>query len=140
MRLKERADAILEMMQVVQVVLEILVSIGIVICYLNSTLSTVIHGIVDKMFMEQRITIDRQTQTLNLLDKTISKMNALIETINERQHSIDKEIALLDRRVEDHESRIENFCQFCNREHQGDMPRELLDFIAYGNKGRGETQ
>lgn len=138
---KERADAILEMLQVV---LEILVAVGVIIGYLKMTLSTAIHAIVDKMFMEQRITIDRQTQTLDSLDKTITKMNAIVERITDHQYSTDKELAMLGkdvkalhRRLDDHESRIENFCQFCNREHKGDMPTELLDYIAYGTRGRG---
>lgn len=130
-------------MEMIQVILEILVAAGIVIGYLKSTLSTAIHEIVDKMFLEQRMTIERQTSTLDLLDKTISKMDAIIERISNRQHSIDKELAVLDqgvkalhRRVDDHEDRIDTFCQFCNKEHQGDMNKELLDYIAHGNRGR----
>lgn len=136
--------------EMLKTILSILVSVGIVIRYLKTTMTTTIHAVVDKMineqeqtvdkmFAEQRLSIDRQTQTLDLLDKTITKMSAVVDKISEHQHSMDKELAMLGkdvaalhRRVDDHEDRMQHFCQFCNHEHAGDMPPELFNLISYG--------
>ncbi len=132
-------------METLQTILGILVAVGIIIGYLKSTLSTTIHAIVDKMFAEQKLTIERQTATMDMLDKAITKMTAVIDRLSNRQHEADMEIAImgrdvkaLHRRLDDHEVRIEHFCQFCNQEHKGDMPAELLNFIAYGRERENE--
>ena len=144
-------------MQMLGTILEILVAVGIVIGYLKSTLTTTIHAIVDKMFseqqqtvdklfMEQRMAIERQTQTLDMLDKTITKIDAVVERIDSHQHDMDKALAMLEkdvkalhRRVDDHAMRLETFCQFCNAEHKGDMPPELFNLISHGReRGGGE--
>lgn len=146
-------------MDMLKTILSILVSVGVIIGYLKTTMTTTIHAIVDKMFTEQQQTvdklfseqkssIDRQTQTLEQLDKTISKIDAVVDKINEHQHSLDKELAVLGkdvtalhRRVDDHEERFSTFCQFCNAEHKGDMPPELFNMISYGrSRRRGEDE
>ena len=144
-------------MEMLETVLGIFVAVGVIIGYLKSTLTTTIHAIVDKMFAEQQATVDklfaeqrlsfdRQTQTLEQLDKTITKIDAVVDKINEHQHDIDKELAMLGkdvralhRRVDDHEERFTTFCQFCSHEHEGDMPAEIFNAISYGrgrNHGR----
>ncbi len=146
-------------MDMIKTILSILVSVGVIIGYLRSTMTTTIHAIVDKMFAEQQQTvdklfaeqkssIDRQTQTLELLDRTITKMSAVVDKINDHQHNLDKELAVLGkdvtalhRRVDDHEERFSTFCQFCNHEHEGDMPVELFNKISYGrSRRRGDDE
>ena len=144
-------------MEMLETVLGIFVAVGVIIGYLKSTLTTTIHAIVDKMFAEQQATVDklfaeqrlsfdRQTQTLEQLDKTITKIDAVVDKINEHQHDMDKELAMLGkdvralhRRVDDHEERFTTFCQFCSHEHEGDMSAEIFNAISYGrgrNHGR----
>ena len=144
-------------MEMLETVLGIFVAVGVIIGYLKSTLTTTIHAIVDKMFAEQQATVDklfaeqrlsfdRQTQTLEQLDKTITKIDAVVDKISEHQHDMDKELAMLGkdvralhRRVDDHEERFTTFCQFCSHEHEGDMSAEIFNAISYGrgrNHGR----
>lgn len=135
-------------MDMAKTILSILVSVGMIIGYLKNTMTTTIHAIVDEMFAEQKSSIDRQTHTLEQLDKTISKIDAVVDKINEHQHSLDKELACLGkdvtalhRRVDDHEERFSAFCQFCNHEHEGDMPVEVFNHISYGRiRRRGEDE
>ncbi len=145
-------------MQMLGTILEILVAVGIVIGYLKSTLDTTIHAIVDTMFveqqksvdrlfMEQKMAIERQTQTLDMLDKTITKIDAVVERIDTHQHDMDKALAMLEkdvkalhRRVDDHAMRFEHFCQFCNQEHKGDMPPEIFNLISYGRERRDNDE
>ena len=142
--------------QMLGTILEILVAVGIVIGYLKSTLDTTIHAIVDtmfaeqrqsvdKLFMEQKMAIERQTQTLDMLDRTITKIDAVVERIDNHQHDMDKALAMLEkdvkalhRRVDDHAMRFESFCKFCSDEHKGDMPPEIFNLISYGREGRDE--
>ncbi len=134
-------------MEFLQMVLGILVSVGAILIYMRSAVSTAVHAVVDRMFAEQAATvnrmfadqqlaIERQTQTLDMLDKTITKMNAIIDKVSDHQYDMDKELAglskdvkALHKRVDRHDTRIERFCEFCNREHKGDMPPELMSFI-----------
>ena len=145
-------------MDMIKTILSILVSVGVIIGYLRSTMTTTIHAIVDKMFAEQQQTvdklfaeqkssIDRQTQTLDLLDRTITKMSAVVDKINDHQHNLDKELAVLGkdvralhRRVDDHEERFTTFCQFCSHEHEGDMSAEIFNAISYGRNHRREDE
>ena len=133
-------------------------AVGVIIGYLKSTLTATIHAIVDKMFAEQKATvdklfadqklsIDRQTQTLEQLDKTITKIDAVVDKINEHQHDMDKELAMLGkdvralhRRVDDHEERFTTFCQFCSNEHKGDMPADVFNLVSYGRNRRGDDE
>ena len=101
---------------------------------------------MDKLFAEQRLSFDRQTQTLEQLDKTITKIDAVVDKISEHQHDMDKELAMLGkdvralhRRVDDHEERFTTFCQFCSHEHEGDMPAEIFNAISYG-RGRNHRR
>ena len=144
-------------MEMLETVLGIFVAVGVIIGYLKSTLTTTIHAIVDKMFAEQQATVDklfaeqrlsfdRQTQTLEQLDKTITKIDAVVDKISEHQHDMDKELAMLGkdvralhRRVDDHEERFTTFCQFCSHEHEGDMPAEIFNAISYG-RGRNHRR
>lgn len=141
-------------MEMVKTILSILVSVGVIIGYLKSTLTTTIHAIVDKMFndqqqnvdrlfTEQRLSFDRQTQTLEQLDKTITKIDAVVDKINDHQHNMDKELAMLGkdvralhRRVDDHDERFTTFCQFCSNEHKGDMPADIFSLVSYGRNRR----
>lgn len=143
-------------MDMVKTILSILVSVGVIIGYLRTTMTTTIHAIVDKMFndqqqnvdrlfAEQRLSFDRQTQTLEQLDKTITKIDAVVDKINEHQHDMDKELAMLGkdvralhRRVDDHDERFTTFCQFCSHEHEGDMPAEIFSLVSYGRHRRGD--
>ena len=145
-------------MEMLETVLGIFVAVGVIIGYLKSTLTTTIHAIVDKMFAEQQATVDklfaeqrlsfdRQTQTLEQLDKTITKIDAVVDKISEHQHDMDKELAMLGkdvralhRRVDDHEERFTTFCQFCSHEHEGDMSAEIFNAISYGRNHRGEDE
>ncbi len=140
--------------QMLGTILEILVAVGIVIGYLKTTLDTTIHAIVDsmfaeqqksvdKLFMEQKMAIERQTNTLDMLDKTITKIDAVVERIDTHQHDMDKALAMLEkdvkalhRRVDDHEDRFETFCQFCSNEHKGDMPADVFNLVSYGRNRR----
>ena len=144
-------------MEMLETILGILVAVGVIIGYLKSTLTATIHAIVDKMFAEQKATVDklfaeqrlsfdRQTQTLEQLDKTITKIDAVVDKISEHQHDMDKELAMLGkdvralhRRVDDHEERFTTFCQFCSHEHEGDMPAEIFNAISYG-RGRNHRR
>ena len=144
-------------MEMLETILGILVAVGVVIGYLKSTLTATIHAMVDKMFAEQQATVDklfaeqrlsfdRQTQTLEQLDKTITKIDAVVDKISEHQHDMDKELAMLGkdvralhRRVDDHEERFTTFCQFCSHEHEGDMPAEIFNAISYG-RGRNHRR
>ena len=137
-------------MDMVKTILSILVSVGVFMGYLKTTMTATIHAIVDKMiseqqatvdrmFSEQKLSIDRQTQTLEQLDKTIAKIDAVVNKIGEHQHDMDKDLAMLNKdmsaihqRMDDHEDRMQHFCQFCNHEHAGDMPPELFNLISYG--------
>lgn len=135
-------------MELLQTILGILVAVGIIIGYLRATLSTLIHAIVDKMFMEhkqsvdqlfneQKLLIDRQTQTLATLDKAISKLTGAVDKINEQQHEVDKELTMLthdlkalQQHVEENDARIERFCMlYGNGEHKNDA-NELLQYIC----------
>ena len=145
-------------MEMLETVLGIFVAVGVIIGYLKSTLTTTIHAIVDKMFAEQKATVDklfaeqrlsfdRQTQTLEQLDKTITKIDAVVDKISEHQHDMDKELAMLGkdvralhRRVDDHEERFTTFCQFCSHEHEGDMSAEIFNAISYGRNHRREDE
>ena len=143
-------------MEMLETILGILVAVGVIIGYLKSTLTATIHAIVDKMFAEQQVTVDklfaeqrlsfdRQTQTLEQLDKTITKIDAVVDKISEHQHDMDKELAMLGkdvkalhRRVDDHDERFTTFCQFCSHEHEGDMPAEIFSLVSYGRHRRGD--
>lgn len=145
-------------MEMLETVLGIFVAVGVIIGYLKSTLTTTIHAIVDKMFAEQQATVDklfaeqrlsfdRQTQTLEQLDKTITKIDAVVDKINEHQHDMDKELAMLGkdvralhRRVDDHEERFTTFCQFCSNEHKGDMPADVFNLVSYGRNKRRDDE
>ena len=145
-------------MEMLETILGILVAVGVVIGYLKSTLTATIHAIVDKMFAEQQATVDklfaeqrlsfdRQTQTLEQLDKTITKIDAVVDKISEHQHDMDKELAMLGkdvralhRRVDDHEERFTTFCQFCSNEHKGDMPADIFNLVSYGRNRRGDDE
>ena len=145
-------------MEMLETVLGIFVAVGVIIGYLKSTLTTTIHAIVDKMFAEQQATVDklfaeqrlsfdRQTQTLEQLDKTITKIDAVVDKISEHQHDMDKELAMLGkdvralhRRVDDHEERFTTFCQFCSNEHKGDMPADVFNLVSYGRNRRGDDE
>ena len=145
-------------MEMLETVLGIFVAVGVIIGYLKSTLTATIHAIVDKMFAEQQVTVDklfaeqrlsfdRQTQTLEQLDKTITKIDAVVDKISEHQHDMDKELAMLGkdvralhRRVDDHEERFTTFCQFCSHEHEGDMSAEIFNAISYGRNHRREDE
>ena len=147
-------------MEMLRAILEILVAVGIVLGYLKSTLTTTIHAVVDamfaeqqknvdKLFMEHRMAIERQTNTLDMLDKTITKIDAVVERIDTHQHDMDKVLAMLEkdvkalhRRVDDHEERFTTFCQFCSHEHEGDMSAEIFNAISYGRgrNHRGEDE
>lgn len=145
-------------MEMLETILGILVAVGVIIGYLKSTLTATIHAIVDKMFAEQQVTVDklfaeqrlsfdRQTQTLEQLDKTITKIDAVVDKISEHQHDMDKELAMLGkdvralhRRVDDHEERFTTFCQFCSNEHKGDMPADVFNLVSYGRNRRGDDE
>ncbi len=145
-------------MEMLETILGILVAVGVIIGYLKSTLTATIHAIVDKMFAEQQATVDklfaeqrlsfdRQTQTLEQLDKTITKIDAVVDKISEHQHDMDKELAMLGkdvralhRRVDDHEARFTTFCQFCSNEHKGDMPADVFNLVSYGRNRRGDDE
>lgn len=145
-------------MEMLETVLGIFVAVGVIIGYLKSTLTTTIHAIVDKMFAEQQATVDklfaeqrlsfdRQTQTLEQLDKTITKIDAVVDKISEHQHDMDKELAMLGkdvralhRRVDDHEERFTTFCQFCSNEHKGDMPADVFNLVSYGRNKRRDDE
>lgn len=145
-------------MEMLETILGILVAVGVIIGYLKSTLTATIHAIVDKMFAEQQVTVDklfaeqrlsfdRQTQTLEQLDKTITKIDAVVDKISEQQHDMDKELAMLGkdvralhRRVDDHEERFTTFCQFCSNEHKGDMPADVFNLVSYGRNRRGDDE
>jgi peptidoglycan hydrolase CwlO-like protein len=145
-------------MEMLETILGILVAVGVIIGYLKSTLTATIHAIVDKMFAEQKATVDklfaeqrlsfdRQTQTLEQLDKTITKIDAVVDKISEHQHDMDKELAMLGkdvralhRRVDDHEERFTTFCQFCSNEHKGDMPADVFNLVSYGRNRRGDDE
>ncbi len=145
-------------MEMLETILGILVAVGVIIGYLKSTLTATIHAIVDKMFAEQQVTVDklfaeqrlsfdRQTQTLEQLDKTITKIDAVVDKISEHQHDMDKELAMLGkdvralhRRVDDHEERFTTFCQFCSNEHKGDMPADIFNLVSYGRNRRGDDE
>ena len=145
-------------MEMLETILGILVAVGVIIGYLKSTLTVTIHAIVDKMFAEQQATvdklfadqklsIDRQMQTLEQLDKTITKIDAVVDKINEHQHDMDKEMAMLGkdvkalhRRVDDHDERFERFCQFCSHEHEGDMPVDVFNLVSYGRNRRRDEE
>lgn len=145
-------------MEMLETILGILVAVGVIIGYLKSTLTATIHAIVDKMFAEQQATVDklfaeqrlsfdRQTQTLEQLDKTITKIDAVVDKISEHQHDMDKELAMLGkdvralhRRVDDHEERFTTFCQFCSNEHKGDMPADVFNLVSYGRNRRGDDE
>lgn len=135
-------------MELLQTILGILVAVGIIIGYLRATLSTLIHAIVDKMFMEhkqsvdqlfneQKLLIDRQMQTLTTLDKAISKLTGAVDKINEQQHEVDKELTMLthdlralQQHVEENDARIERLCMlYSNGEHKGEA-NELIQYIC----------
>lgn len=145
-------------MEMLETILGILVAVGVIIGYLKSTLTATIHAIVDtmfaeqqatvdKLFAEQRLSFDRQTQTLEQLDKTITKIDTVVDKISEHQHDMDKELAMLGkdvralhRRVDDHEERFTTFCQFCSNEHKDDMPADVFNLVSYGRNRRGDDE
>lgn len=141
-------------MEIIGMTLGIIVSVGVIVGYVKTTLTTSVHLVVDQMFAQQkettnrlfgehRIALEKQLQTLDMLNRSIDKLSAVVNKLDEHQRNLEKEVAILGKdvtalhsRVDDHDERFMLFGRFCNMEHKEEMSPELLHVITNGKRRR----
>lgn len=113
--------------------LSTIVSITIVAGFLWS----IVHYVIKKE-MGTLVAANANLQaSIQVVDKSISKMTLIVEQTQTIQHEMDKKLAVhenrvnaLHERMDDFDHRLIDFCRFCSHEHKGDMPPDVYTRIT----------
>ena len=127
----------------IEILLSAVVSITVIIGYFNHSMEKTIMNVVNPVIIPMK-------ESIESLNRSLIKLEAIIDKLDERQHQIDAQLTLgdnklqalhsrldkYDERFDKLDDRITTFANFCRCEHRGDMSVSIYDRIVNGSSTR----